>query len=565
MLEATATKNERSLPGFSGGSFSWQREKLSWTLLIGCQVLGSRDSKYKFCAPTMPSGEESVSPAESTASVELLEEFAPTKAAATTRRPRLSTTTRPPVATRVPSERTPILKRPCGVLKIAEEPVQTPATKRARLSSGVHVHDADADTKPPTTTTSASSSATDPTPTSYLVGTPVWAKVNKNDPWWPARISYHPTTGQFQNKTKLHVQYLPFFFPCCVHRFQTFSYCRRFLGPVRSHGWAPKLLVTPLDRVSIEDVRSACASGATTSDALLLYFQLLGSKAKQLVQIEQAYVEWTQGPEDEDEDEANAEKAQKKKNDDNKKARGSACWLCCRMGSDGTCLWVGQNWLLITRETKTVECLGCHQDFHSACLGMITAPLNNQFKCDRCSTQEPVCLHCTQATFAIAVFSGDRSVRTCEHKGCGQAFHEDCALAYTAAQPGSSSTSFVCPLHRCTSCLKSNTHFLCYQSRTELLKIVIAAVQASKLVRCLRCPTIFHKECVPVGSVHHDAHLVTCGRHLERKISKNLEYCVICSDEGELMCCDGCVAAVHPRCMKVDKAPEVLSFKVRFV
>jgi len=34
-------------------------------------------------------------------------------------------------------------------------------------------------------------------------------------------------------------------------------------------------------------------------------------------------------------------------------------------------------------------------------------------------------------------------------------------------------------------------------------------------------------------------------------------YCTICRDGGDLLCCDGCTAAVHPACVGLDAVPEV--------
>ena len=45
----------------------------------------------------------------------------------------------------------------------------------------------------------------------------------------------------------------------------------------------------------------------------------------------------------------------------------------------------------------------------------------------------------------------------------------------------------------------------------------------------------------------------------ERCEDRHAAACAVCSDGGDLLCCDACPTAVHPACIGLEAIPEVIS------
>ncbi|PIK36275.1 putative histone-lysine N-methyltransferase NSD2 isoform X2 [Apostichopus japonicus] len=83
-------------------------------------------------------------------------------------------------------------------------------------------------------------------------------------------------------------------------------------------------------------------------------------------------------------------------------------------------------------------------------------------------------------------------------------------------------------------------------------------------MRCIRCPTAYHcgDGCVAAGSMQLSSTTIVCSKHfkpiksMKHHSHVSVSWCFICSTGGNLICCDNCPAAFHPKCMNYDTIPE---------
>ncbi|OQR71797.1 putative histone-lysine N-methyltransferase Mes-4-like, partial [Tropilaelaps mercedesae] len=80
------------------------------------------------------------------------------------------------------------------------------------------------------------------------------------------------------------------------------------------------------------------------------------------------------------------------------------------------------------------------------------------------------------------------------------------------------------------------------------------SMKKSGFIRCAKCPATYHRQrsCVPAASTFLTSDLVLCPRHLRTPAKKvNMDWCHVCGETGDLVCCDVCPVCVHPECVNM--------------
>ena len=172
---------------------------------------------------------------------------------------------------------------------------------------------------------------------------------------------------------------------------------------------------------------------------------------------------------------------------------------------------------------KMVVCSGiCKEVFHPGCLGL-SGGATSTFKCDNCTRGIWRCLVCEKPGADLR----------CNFNGCNKPFHRACAAELPRAKLSNSDIKgeiFECPLHTCANC-------------------DVGTSGSYKMIRCARCPVVYHETCVPAG-VEVTSSQIVCPRHHEVTKHPSSTFCSVCSEGGELLCCDGCPGAFHVDCVK---------------
>lgn len=148
----------------------------------------------------------------------------------------------------------------------------------------------------------------------------------------------------------------------------------------------------------------------------------------------------------------------------------------------------------------------------------------------------------------------------CSLFSCGKFYHPECLKVWPQTQWSVISTTkhklsntnldtFVCPNHVCHTCVSDDP------------RAAIPRCTSDKIVRCLRCPATYHNSayCIPAGTMILSTTQIVCPRHLipKRIVKKSLPiinttWCFICSEGGDLICCEMCPTSVHSECLKIN-------------
>lgn len=137
---------------------------------------------------------------------------------------------------------------------------------------------------------------------------------------------------------------------------------------------------------------------------------------------------------------------------------------------------------------------------------------------------------------------------------CGKFYHPQClkklwpqtqwSLISTARHKNSDKQldTFVCPMHVCHTCISDNP------------RAASSRCSSSKVVRCLQCPATYHSTnyCVPAGTEILSCSDVICPRHFAKDDTINTPWCFVCSEGGELICCETCPTSVHSDCLHIN-------------
>lgn len=181
---------------------------------------------------------------------------------------------------------------------------------------------------------------------------------------------------------------------------------------------------------------------------------------------------------------------------------------------------------------------GCCGAFHLDCIGLQVAP-SGSFRCDECISGVHSCYVCKQS---------DQEVKRCHVSVCGKYYHENCIRRFPLTR--FDNRGFTCPLHACVACFADNP------KSTKSAR--------GRLMRCVRCPTAYHQGelCVAAGGIILAANSIVCSRHFQPIKSHkhhshvSVSWCFECSLGGDLLCCESCPAAYHPKCVGLDSVPE---------
>lgn len=173
--------------------------------------------------------------------------------------------------------------------------------------------------------------------------------------------------------------------------------------------------------------------------------------------------------------------------------------------------------------------------------------IDNLFKCLNCSINaDPPCAICCEYTSK----QNSQVRQKCSIYKCGKFYHPECLKSWSQTQWSVTSTTkhketneyldkFVCPNHVCHSCVANDQ-----PSRS-----------GDRVVRCLRCPVTYHATnfCLPAGTKILSLSQIICPRHLNQtKSIINANWCFICSEGGNLVCCDTCPTSVHAECIQIN-------------
>uniref|UniRef100_A0A7S1TFG5 Histone-lysine N-methyltransferase n=1 Tax=Compsopogon caeruleus TaxID=31354 RepID=A0A7S1TFG5_9RHOD len=197
----------------------------------------------------------------------------------------------------------------------------------------------------------------------------------------------------------------------------------------------------------------------------------------------------------------------------------------------------------------------CLRSFHVECIKLDEIP-EGSFICRDCAQTDQVhpCFLCKKQEQTTN--GGMRnSTSKCVDNSCGKFYHSSCIDSLPNARESTwTRQGCICPLHTCATC-----H--------------LPTLQRSS-TRCALCPVSYHFKCTPAGLLQVHMNHFICGRHVLRreinldrlqfprqaspKAPRSINSCVACGNGGQLLCCDGCPAVYHPRCVGVseDATPE---------
>lgn len=173
------------------------------------------------------------------------------------------------------------------------------------------------------------------------------------------------------------------------------------------------------------------------------------------------------------------------------------------------------------------------------------------YKCAYCvSTLIPPCFVCN----SVVSKKGNVMRQRCSLQKCGRYYHLECLNDWHQTQwsfilhdkrKTEAFDSFVCPRHSCHICASENSGFSTGRCPND------------KLVKCLRCPATYHNSyhCIPAGTDILSYTQIVCPRHVEgNKACNTLNtiWCFVCSEGGNLICCETCPTSVHAECLPVN-------------
>jgi hypothetical protein len=86
------------------------------------------------------------------------------------------------------------------------------------------------------------------------------------------------------------------------------------------------------------------------------------------------------------------------------------------------------------------------------------------------------------------------------------------------------------------------------------------------LIKCIFCPSSYHFDsaCVPAGSEFKTASQIICPKHSVTSVVLNVDWCIICSGAGKLICCDNCPHSFHQACLDIE-LPSGRSVKIAII
>lgn len=140
----------------------------------------------------------------------------------------------------------------------------------------------------------------------------------------------------------------------------------------------------------------------------------------------------------------------------------------------------------------------------------------------------------------------------CPAQDCRLAYHKSCLTLWPQNNISKAQTkrNNFCPQHTCHTCFSKDVHNI------------------GSIARCLKCPSAYHMQvtCVPAGTKLISQTQIICPRHItdkeksERNLKNlkpvNIDFCNVCADSGNLVCCESCPNAFHPECIAYEESDE---------
>lgn len=232
-----------------------------------------------------------------------------------------------------------------------------------------------------------------------------------------------------------------------------------------------------------------------------------------------------------------------------------ACMECLQVTSEITHRCIGNG---------TVKCSGW---FHERCAGKFemkneeirhqcgdsdeiiqTQAIKPFLTCKSCLESQKSCFGCHQPVV------DEEESQHCPNQECRLSYHKNCLKQWpqTKISKGNNSKrNNLCPQHTCHTCFSKDIH------------------NSGALAKCLKCPAAYHLQlsCIPAGTQIITQTQVICPRHptdkekqknAKEKNSKplNIDWCNICMDSGNLVCCESCPSAFHPQCINYEESDE---------
>lgn len=209
------------------------------------------------------------------------------------------------------------------------------------------------------------------------------------------------------------------------------------------------------------------------------------------------------------------------------------------------------------------KCAGnCNGYFHAACMDAPVDGLEKMYKhisqkrkCRRSILDDTLnrttivqydkCLQCrnTENQNCFVCHQTDDTCIKCNDKLCPNRYHEKCLEFWPKPEKSYNTDSkcndSMCSRHICHTCNKLQN-----------------IVSMKNLMKCLLCPATYHRTsfCIPAGCKLLSESQLICLRHYSNGTSGdvkqiNVDFCLICSKGGALVCCDECPFAFHTECL----------------
>ncbi|VEN39926.1 unnamed protein product [Callosobruchus maculatus] len=205
---------------------------------------------------------------------------------------------------------------------------------------------------------------------------------------------------------------------------------------------------------------------------------------------------------------------------------------------------VGEN---VTFKTTNTSLVKRHVTADDISFEMLPTDSKN-FKCGFCLRDaEPNCFVCHESVSP----RGSQVRQKCSLYHCGRFFHPCCLKMWPQTQwsiiqlskSKNVSDSFVCPQHVCHTCVSDDP------------RAATSRCSCDKIVKCMLCPRSYHSSnlCIPAGTKILSTSQIVCPGHRKKSNSLciNTTWCFLCSEGGNLICCETCPTSVHPECLPV--------------
>lgn len=222
--------------------------------------------------------------------------------------------------------------------------------------------------------------------------------------------------------------------------------------------------------------------------------------------------------------------------------------------------------LVPTTKVATYKCDRCRNFFHQECAASFELtegeyphqtgdveefiheiPLKVVLTCHECLEEDTKCFICKQIVTKVDNNNVDKEHQQCPQNDCHLNYHKKCLKLWSQNNIDSiNGGRSQCPQHQCHTCFSLKLH------------------KSGTLAKCLLCPASYHTDakCIPAGSQILSQTQLICPRHPSgnKKVTKaknlNVDWCNMCSEPGELVCCDSCPGSFHATCIKYDASDE---------